>query len=193
MLAKEEKTSCLTPFGVPGYAAQKEKCLRCSSGPLGYGSLLYYGKKANEDIRRLSDRMVHRTKVLLSKLGLDVHNRGLITVAKELRDAGMEVIYIGNSFPKEIIHTAIQEDVDVVGVSSLGGAHLTLGVDLIEEAKREGLKQRMAFIMGGVFPPADATKLKEIGFDETFMPGATREEIVSSIRRIVSDKADRSL
>jgi len=137
--------------------------------------------------------MVHRTKVLLSKLGLDVHNRGLITVAKELRDAGMEVIYIGNSFPKEIIHTAIQEDVDVVGVSSLGGAHLTLGVDLIEEAKREGLKQRMAFIMGGVFPPADATKLKEIGFDETFMPGATREEIVSSIRRIVSDKADRSL
>ncbi|MGA3193200.1 MAG: cobalamin B12-binding domain-containing protein [Candidatus Bathyarchaeia archaeon] len=160
---------------------------------MGYGSLLYYGKKANEDIRRLSDRMVHRTKVLLSKLGLDVHNRGLITVAKELRDAGMEVIYIGNSFPKEIIHTAIQEDVDVVGVSSLGGAHLTLGVDLIEEAKREGLKQRMAFIMGGVFPPADATKLKEIGFDETFMPGATREEIVSSIRRIVSDKADRSL
>ena len=137
--------------------------------------------------------MVHRTKVLLSKLGLDVHNRGLITVAKELRDAGMEVIYIGNSFPKEIIHTAIQEDVDVVGVSSLGGAHLTLGGDLIEEAKREGLKQRMAFIMGGVFPPADATKLKEIGFDETFMPGATREEIVSSIRRIVSDKADRSL
>jgi len=137
--------------------------------------------------------MAGKIKVLLSKLGLDVHNRGLITVAKELRDAGMEVIYIGNSFPKEIIHTAIQEDVDVVGVSSLGGAHLTLGVDLIEEAKREGLKQRMAFIMGGVFPPADATKLKEIGFDETFMPGATREEIVSSIRRIVSDKADRSL
>ena len=137
--------------------------------------------------------MASKIKVLLSKLGLDVHNRGLITVAKELRDAGMEVIYIGNSFPKEIINTAIQEDVDVVGISSLGGAHLTLGGDLIEEAKREGLKQRMAFIMGGVFPPADATKLKEIGFDEIFMPGATREEIVSSIRRIVSDKADRSL
>ena len=137
--------------------------------------------------------MAGKIKVLLSKLGLDVHNRGLITVAKELRDAGMEVIYIGNSFPKEIINTAIQEDVDVVGISSLGGAHLTLGGDLIEEAKREGLKQRMAFIIGGVFPPADATKLKEIGFDETFMPGATREEIVSSIRRIVSDKADRSL
>ncbi len=134
-----------------------------------------------------------KIKVLLSKLGLDVHSRGLITVAKELRDAGMEVIVIGNSLPKEIINTAIQEDVDVVGVSSLGGAHLTLGGELVEEAKREGLKDRMVFVMGGVFPPADAAKLQEIGFDGTFMPGATREEIVSSIRKIVSDKADRSL
>jgi len=135
--------------------------------------------------------MAGRIKVLLSKLGLDVHNRGLITVAKELRDAGMEVIYIGNSFPREIIQTAIQEDVDVVGISSLGGAHLTLGGDLIEEAKREGLTQRMAFLIGGVFPPADAAKLEEIGFDKTFMPGATREEILSSIRKIVLEKADR--
>ncbi|MGZ3525314.1 MAG: cobalamin B12-binding domain-containing protein [Thermodesulfobacteriota bacterium] len=134
--------------------------------------------------------MAVKIKVLLSKLGLDVHNRGLITVAKEMRDAGMEVIYIGNSFPREIIKTAIQEDVDVVGVSSLGGAHLTLGGDLIEEAKKEGLKQRMAFIIGGVFPPVDAAKLEEIGFDKTFMPGATREEILSSIREIVLDKAD---
>lgn len=136
--------------------------------------------------------MVRRTKVLLAKLGLDVHNRGVITVAKELSDAGMEVIYIGNSFPKEIIHTAIQEDVDVVGVSSLGGAHLTLGRDLIEEAKREGLKEGTAFILGGVFPPADADRLREIGYDQTFMPGATREEIVSSIRQMVSGKADPS-
>jgi methylmalonyl-CoA mutase C-terminal domain/subunit len=134
--------------------------------------------------------MAIKIKVLLSKLGLDVHNRGLITVAKELRDAGMEVIYIGNSLPKEIIHTALQEDVDVVGVSSLGGAHLTLGGELIEEAKKEGLKERMAFFIGGVFPPTDATKLQEIGFDGTFMPGATREEIASSIRKIVSQKID---
>jgi len=137
--------------------------------------------------------MAGRIKVLLSKLGLDVHNRGLITVAKELRDAGMEVIYIGNSFPREIIQTAIQEDVDVVGVSSLGGAHLTLGGDLIEEAKREGLRQRMAFMIGGVFSPADAAKLEEIGFDKTFMPGATREEILSSIRKMVLEKTDRPL
>jgi len=137
--------------------------------------------------------MAGKIKVLLSKLGLDVHNRGLITVAKELRDAGMEVVVIGNSLPKEIINTAIQEDVDVIGVSSLGGAHLTLGGELIEEAKREGLKERIAFIMGGVFPPADGIKLQEIGFDATFTPGATREEIVSSIRKIISQKVDRSI
>lgn len=137
--------------------------------------------------------MAGKIKVLLSKLGLDVHNRGLITVAKELRDAGMEVIYIGNSIPKEIINAAIQEEVDVIGVSSLGGAHLTLGGDLMEEARREGLKERIAFIIGGVFPPADGTKLQEIGFDATFTPGATREEIVSSIRKIISQKVDRSI
>ena len=133
-----------------------------------------------------------RIKVLLSKLGLDVHNRGLITVAKELRDAGMEVIFIGNALPKEIIQTALQEGVDLVGVSSLGGAHLTLGGELIEEAKRAGLKERVAFVIGGVFPPEDAMRLQELGFDGTFMPGATREEIVSSLHQLVSRKAIRS-
>ena len=131
---------------------------------------------------------MRKIKVLLSKLGLDVHNRGIIIVAKELRNAGMEVVYIGNSLPKEIISTAIQEDADVVGVSSLGGAHITLGLPLIEEAKREGLKDKVVFLMGGVFPPADTVKLKEIGFDGVFTPGATRDEIVSSIRRLVSNK-----
>jgi methylmalonyl-CoA mutase C-terminal domain/subunit len=132
--------------------------------------------------------MAGQIKVLLSKLGLDVHNRGVITVAKELRDAGMEVIYIGNSLPKEIIHTAIQEGVDVIGVSSLGGAHLTLGGELIEEAKKESLEESTAFVIGGVFSASDAEKLREIGFDGTFVPGATREEIVSSIRKIVAGK-----
>jgi methylmalonyl-CoA mutase C-terminal domain/subunit len=137
--------------------------------------------------------MAGQIKVLLSKLGLDVHNRGLITVAKELRDAGMEVIYIGNSLPKEIIRTAIQEGVDVIGVSSLGGAHLTLGGELIEEAKKERLEGSTVFVIGGVFSPADAEKLRAIGFDRTFLPGATREEIVSSIRKMVFDKIRRVL
>jgi len=108
-----------------------------------------------------------------------------------LRDAGMEVICIGNSLPKEIIETAIQEDVDVIGISSLGGAHLTLGGELVEEAKQEGLKDRIVFVIGGVFSPNDAVKLQEIGFDGVFTPGATREEIVSSIRKFVSSKVAR--
>ncbi|HVP81129.1 MAG TPA: cobalamin-dependent protein [Thermodesulfobacteriota bacterium] len=135
--------------------------------------------------------MAGQIKVLLSKLGLDVHNRGIITVAKELRDAGMEVIYIGNSLPKEIIRTAIQEGVDVIGVSSLGGAHLTLGSGLIEEAKKERLEESVVFVIGGVFSPADGEKLQEIGFDGIFIPGATREDIVSSIRKIVHNKTRR--
>jgi methylmalonyl-CoA mutase C-terminal domain/subunit len=127
-----------------------------------------------------------KVKVLLSKLGLDVHNRGIITVAKELRDAGMEVIYLGNLFPKEIIEAAIQENVDVVGVSSLGGAHLTLGGELIEQAKQRGLiKDGMKFVIGGVFPPTDAVKLQQIGFDRVFASGAARDEIVASIRELV--------
>ncbi len=135
--------------------------------------------------------MDFRIKILLSKLGLDVHNRGLITVAKELRDAGMEVIYIGNSFPREIIATAIQESVDVVGVSSLGGAHLTLGAELMEEAKKEGIYGNIGFIIGGVFPPADIPVLKKIGFDGVFTPGATREEILSFIQKMVMEKRNR--
>lgn len=133
-----------------------------------------------------------RIKVLLAKLGLDVHNRGLITVANELRDAGMEVIYIGNALPDEIIVSAIQEDVDVVGVSSLGGAHLTLGALLMAKAEQEDLKWQMAFIMGGVFSPEDGDKLLAIGFDRVFPPASTRDEILTSIRAEVARRSGRS-
>ena len=132
--------------------------------------------------------MVKKIKVLLAKLGLDVHNRGIITIAKELRDAGMEIIYIGNSLPKEIIQIAIQENVDVVGISSLGGAHITLGNPIIDIARQEQLTDDMVFIIGGIFPPDDIVRLKEIGFDAVFTPGATKEEIVLSIKRMVARK-----
>jgi len=133
--------------------------------------------------------MDRRIKVLLSKLGLDVHNRGLIIVARELRDAGMEVVYLGNCLPAEIISTAIQEDVDVIGVSSLGGAHLTLGKMLLEQAEQEGIKDRTAFMIGGVFSPEDETRLKKIGFDGVFPPGSTRKDIIAAIVQAVEQKA----
>lgn len=135
--------------------------------------------------------MPKKIKVLLAKLGLDVHNRGIITVAKELGDAGMEVVYIGNSLPGEIVQAAIQEDVDVIGVSSLGGAHLTLGRPLLDAARQEKLADGVVFVIGGVFPPDDALKLREIGYDEVFTPGATRDEIVRAIEERVAFKNNR--
>ena len=132
--------------------------------------------------------MEKKTKVLLSKLGVDVHNRGVITVANQLKDAGMEVVYIGNALPEEIIKAAIQEDADIVGVSSLGGAHLTLGGEVVEVAKREGLTERTAFFIGGVMAPKDIVELKEKGFDGVFTQGATRDEIVSGLKQGVAAK-----
>ena len=135
--------------------------------------------------------MAKKIKVLLAKLGLDVHNRGIITVAKELRDAGMEIVYIGNSLPQGIIQAAIQEAADVIGVSSLGGAHLTLGRPLMDVARQKNLTDSVVFVIGGVFPPDDTDRLKEIGFDAVFTPGATRDEIVLSIEDLVEKKTAR--
>ncbi len=125
-----------------------------------------------------------KIKVLLAKLGLDIHNRGVLTVAKNLRDAGMEIIYIGNSTPEQIISTAVQEDVDVVGVSSLGGAHLSLGIKLIDLAKKEGIKDDKIYLIGGAVPEDDMDKLIKAGFDGIFTSGATKDEIISKIKNL---------
>lgn len=132
--------------------------------------------------------MERKIRVLLAKLGLDVHNRGIITVAKALEEAGMEIVYIGNSLPHEIVKAAIQEAVDVIGVSSLGGAHLTLGQPLMDVARQENLTDSVVFVIGGVFPPDDTIRLNEIGYDAVFTPGATSDEIVLSIEDLVNKK-----
>jgi methylmalonyl-CoA mutase C-terminal domain/subunit len=132
--------------------------------------------------------MSRKVKVLLAKLGLDVHNRGLVTVAMELRDAGMEVIYLGNCMPDEIITTAIQEQVDVIGVSSLGGAHLSLGSLLMQKAADRGLKEELVFLMGGVFSPEDADELEKIGFDGVYPPGSSRQTIVTGLKKALAVK-----
>ena len=132
--------------------------------------------------------MNRRVKVLLAKLGLDVHNRGVITVAMELRDKGMEVIYLGNSMPDEIIATAVQEQVDVIGVSSLGGAHLSLGSLLLRKAEQKDLKDEFVFVIGGVFSPEDAEELLSIGFDNVFPPGSTQDAIISGLQEALAAK-----
>jgi len=129
-----------------------------------------------------------KIKVLLSKLGLDIHNRGVLTVAKNLRDAGMEVIYIGNSTVEQIIEAAIQEDVDIIGVSSLGGAHIQLGNDLASLAKNEKLLDSKGLVIGGAIPDKDKEKLKKIGFDAIFTAGDPTEEIVLKIKEVFKQK-----
>ncbi len=127
-------------------------------------------------------------RALLGKLGIDVHNRGIITVAEMLRNAGMEVIYFGNALPAQIAQTALQEAVDLVGVSSLGGAHLTLGQALIQEARRLDIHEQTVFLIGGVFPPQDTKRLTDAGFDGVFTPEATSTEIIAAVQDLVQKK-----
>ena len=129
--------------------------------------------------------MKDKTKLHLSKHGLDIHNRGVLTVAKNLRDAGMEVIYIGNSTPEEIVASAVQEDADIIGVSSLGGAHVSLGKKLLELAEKQGIKDDKIYLMGGAVPEDDLKELKEAGFNAIFTSGASKDEIVTTIERLI--------
>ncbi len=132
--------------------------------------------------------MAHQSKirVLLAQFPIETHNRGLITVAGMLRDAGMEVILMGNAMAEQIIEAAVQEGVDVVGISTYCGGELVLGEQLMKMAEEKGIKEQAAFILGGIFPPNNAPRLKEMGFSATFPPSATREEIVSAIKSAVA-------
>ena len=134
--------------------------------------------------------MVQKTKtikVLMAQFPLETHSRGMITVSGMLKDAGMEVILIGNELPERIVETAIQEDVDVIGISTYCGGELALGGDLMKAAEERGIKDRTVFLMGGIFPPRNMPKLKEIGFSGAFL-AATKEDIVSCIESAMAAK-----
>ena len=132
-----------------------------------------------------------KIKVLLAQFSLETHSRGIFTVAGMLRDSGMEVIYIGNNTPEKIVEAAVQEDVDVVGISSYCGGELVLCEDLMEAAGKKGVKDNILFLLGGIFPPGDVPKLKQIGIHGTFPPGATKEEISGFIENAVASKINR--
>ena len=129
-----------------------------------------------------------KTKVLLAQFPLETHSRGIITVAGMLRDAGMEVVLMGDATPGQIIGVAVQEDADVVGISTYCGGELNLGSELMKVAEEKGIKKHTVFLLGGIFPPKNAPKLKEIGFSGTFPPSATQEEIVSCMEKAVAAK-----
>jgi methylmalonyl-CoA mutase C-terminal domain/subunit len=130
-----------------------------------------------------------RVKVIIAKPGLDGHDRGAKVVARALRDAGMEVVYTGlRQTPEMVAEAALQEDVDLVGLSILSGAHLELFPRVVEEMKKRGLDD-VILLAGGIIPQEDVPALQKIGFRAIFGPGASTDEIVSWVRANVTPRS----
>jgi len=129
-----------------------------------------------------------KIRVLVAKPGLDGHDRGAKVVARALRDYGMEVIYTGiRQTPEMIAQSALQEDVDVVGLSILSGAHLELFPLIVEQLKKRGVGQAVV-IAGGIIPEEDHAALNKIGIKGIFGPGTPTKDIAEFIRKAVPEK-----
>jgi methylmalonyl-CoA mutase C-terminal domain/subunit len=132
--------------------------------------------------------MDEKIRVLVAKPGLDGHDRGAKVIARAFRDAGFEVIYTGlRQTPEQVVNAALQEDVDVVGLSVLSGAHMTLCPRVMELMKKEGLSDVLV-IVGGIIPDQDVVRLKTCGVSEIFQPGASTEDIIAYVRKNVRKK-----
>jgi methylmalonyl-CoA mutase C-terminal domain/subunit len=126
-----------------------------------------------------------KIRVLLAKPGLDGHDRGVKVIARALRDAGMEVIYTGlRQTPEQIVNAALQEDVQIIGLSILSGAHMTIFPRVRQLMTERGMDDVLLF-GGGIIPEDDIPKLKGAGVSEIFLPGASTEDIISFIRKNV--------
>lgn len=129
-------------------------------------------------------------RVLVAKPGLDGHDRGAKVIARALRDAGMEVIYTGlRQTPEMIVNAALQEDVQVIGLSILSGAHNAI-VPRVMELLRKNEMSDVMVVVGGIIPDDDAAALKKLGVTEVFQPGASLETIVQRIRKGIECKTD---
>ncbi|HBF43746.1 MAG TPA: methylmalonyl-CoA mutase [Desulfobacteraceae bacterium] len=132
---------------------------------------------------------VKKIRVLAAKPGLDGHDRGIKVVASALMDAGMEVVYTGlRQTPAQIVEAAIQEDVDVIAMSILSGAHDYLFPKVVELLKERGVED-MLVVGGGIIPDEDIPALKTSGIAEIFGPGTTTEEIINFIKDNISPRA----
>jgi methylmalonyl-CoA mutase C-terminal domain/subunit len=127
-------------------------------------------------------------RVLVAKPGLDGHDRGAKVVARALRDAGMEVIYTGiRQTPEMIAEAALQEDVDVVGLSILSGAHMDLFPRIVEQLQKKQVDD-VLLVCGGIIPDEDMPTLKQIGFAGVFGPGTSTQDIAAFIRKAIATK-----
>jgi methylmalonyl-CoA mutase, C-terminal domain len=132
--------------------------------------------------------MARPIRVLIAKPGLDGHDRGAKVIARALRDAGMEVIYSGlRQTPQQVATAAVQEDVDVVGLSLLSGAHNVLFPEILKELKERG-GEDILVLAGGIIPEKDIAPLKALGIREIFLPGTPTQALVDFIRKEVGEK-----
>jgi methylmalonyl-CoA mutase C-terminal domain/subunit len=129
-------------------------------------------------------------RILVAKVGLDGHDRGVKVVARILRDAGFEVIYTGLfQTPDKVAAAAVDEDVDAIGLSMLSGAHLTLAPLVVERVRERGLD--IPVVVGGIVPEPDVSKLLDAGVASVLTPGATSDEVVATMRRVIDAAAAR--
>ena len=135
-----------------------------------------------------ADALPRPIRVLVAKPGLDGHDRGAKVVAAALRDAGMEVVYTGlHQTPEMIVAAAVQEDVDVVGLSILSGAHNVLFPEILKELKDRG-GEDILVLAGGIIPDKDIAPLKALGIREIFLPGTPTQALVDFIQKEVGEK-----
>ena len=135
--------------------------------------------------------MTEPIRVLLAKVGLDGHDRGVKVVARALRDAGMDVIYSGlHRTPNEVVTAAIQEDVDVLGVSLLSGVQMTVFPKIFDELSKKGADD-IIVVAGGVMPDEDVVALKRMGVKEVMLQDTPLQSIVETLRRLVTERGAR--
>ena len=130
-------------------------------------------------------------RILLAKVGLDGHDRGVKVVARALRDAGMDVVYTGlHRTPDEVVTAAIQEDVDILGVSLLSGVQMTVFPKILDKLRTEGADD-IIVVAGGVMPDEDVAALKKIGVQEVMLQDTPPQAIIDRLRQLVADRGPR--
>ncbi len=136
----------------------------------------------------MTDQTERKIRVLVAKPGLDGHDRGAKVIARALRDAGMEVIYTGlRQTPEMIVEAALQEDVDVIGLSILSGAHMALTPRIFELMKANGLDD-VKLVIGGIIPDEDIPALQKMGVSGIFGPGASMDKVVEHVRKVARER-----
>ena len=207
-MAEGDHTTNGGGFRNPGwltrFPAEGHRHKRCSQGSpiraaalVGAAAVMVRKGEARAEMKSEQNPFDHNAmageiiRVLIAKVGLDGHDRGVKIVARCLRDAGMDVIYTGlHRTPEEVVTAAVQEDADILGISILSGAQLTVFPRVIDLLKQHGAED-MILLAGGVMPGEDVAALKAIGVAEILLQDTPPEQIVATVRRLVAERGPR--